>query len=181
MNEARVIVMSGLPGTGKSTLAEALATEFAAVLLSKDMIEAALLRRGVGRDQDSFLISHEIITSLARDAVRRGQAVIIDSVATKEEVRRDWRDVAGEARCAFVAIRCICSDEAVHRSRLVDRRRGIEGWPEVEWIDVERVAQRFEPWVDTHLTIDAMNRADDNLAVAAAFIRDARAKLADTE
>ena len=169
-----VIVVSGLPGSGKSTLAEALAVEFAAVLLSKDVIEAALWRRGVGRDQDSFWISHEVMTTLARDAAGRGQTVIIDSVATGEDVRRDWRNLAHGARCAFVVVLCVCSDEGVHRSRLVDRRRGIEGWPELTWSDVEGVAMRFEPWVDHCLTIDAMNSPDENVAAAATFIRAAQ-------
>jgi predicted kinase len=176
MTRHSVIVVSGLPGSGKSTLAEALATEFAAALLSKDVIEAALWRRGVGRDQDSFWISHEIITTLARDAARRCQPVIIDTVATTEDVRRDWRDLARGARCAFIVVLCVCSNEGVHRSRLGDRRRGIEGWPELEWSDVERVALRFEPWVDEHLTIDAMNSPDENLAAAATFIRDAQVR-----
>lgn len=168
-----MIVVSGLPGAGKSTVATSLADEFNATLLSKDVIEAALWRSNVRRDQNSFWVSHEIMNALATDAVRRGHHVIIDSVATTEEVRRDWRNLARRGGAAFVVIVCTCSDEAVHRSRLGGRDRGIAGWPELEWGDVEQVARRFEPWPDVHLTVDSIDDPHSNLTVAARFVRDA--------
>jgi predicted kinase len=166
-----LIVVSGLPGTGKSSLAAALAQELAATLLAKDVIEAALWRQRVGRAQRSFEISHEIITSLADDALRRGQHTIIDSVATMEDVRRDWRDLARRRGGAFAVIVCVCGDERVHRSRLLDRDRGIAGWPELEWSDVERTARRWEPWTDDHLTVDALHDPRANARIAAEFVR----------
>ena len=93
-----LIVVSGLPGTGKSSLAGSLACEFGATLLVKDVIEASLWRSGVGRAQRSFEVSHELVTSLADDALRRGHNAIIDSVATVEDVRRDWRERRSSSR-----------------------------------------------------------------------------------
>jgi predicted kinase len=173
MSKSALVVVSGLPGTGKSTIAGALADHYRAVLLSKDVIEAALWRRGVGRDQDSFGISHELITSLSEDALRRKQHVVIDTVATSEDVRSDWRNAARRCGSAFVVVLCLCSDESVHRSRIVGRDRGIVGWPELAWTDVERVAERFEPWTDVHLTVDAVEEFRRNFAAATALV-DAR-------
>lgn len=113
---------------------------------------------------------------MARDSVRRGHHVVIDTVATNEDVRRAWRDLARATGSSFIAALCVCGDENVHRARLESRQRGIEGWPELEWSDVERVALRFEPWLDEHITLDAVNALEDNLAAAAAFIRAAQAR-----
>ncbi|MCU1397159.1 MAG: hypothetical protein JWN62_268 [Acidimicrobiales bacterium] len=173
MPKTALIVMSGVPGTGKSTLAGSVARDLRATVVSKDVIEAALWRRGIGREQNSFGISHEIVTALADEALRRGQHAVIDTVATTEDVRREWRDVARRTESAFVVVLCVCSDVALHRSRLVDRDRGIAGWPELDWGDVERVSARFEPWMEPHLTVDAVADFDENARRAIAFVRDA--------
>src|SRR4051812_19788644 len=171
--KAALIVMSGVPGTGKSTLATSVARDLHATVLSKDVIEAALWRRGVRREQNWFGISHEIVTALAGDALRRGQHVIIDTVATMEDVRRDWRDVARRTESSFVVVVCVCSNRELHRSRLVARDRSIAGWPELDWSDVERVSARFEPWTEPHLTVDAVDDSNENARRALAFVRDA--------
>lgn len=91
---AAPVVLSGLPGTGKSTVARRVVDATAAELFAKDVIEAALWRRGVGRDQDSSWVAHEVMTSLASEALRRGRTVVLDTVAGTEQVRRDWRAAA---------------------------------------------------------------------------------------
>lgn len=43
--------MAGLPGAGKSAVADALGRALDATVLSVDPVEAAMWRAGVGRDQ----------------------------------------------------------------------------------------------------------------------------------
>ncbi|MFT3854842.1 MAG: AAA family ATPase [Ilumatobacteraceae bacterium] len=174
---AALVVLSGLPGTGKSTVAGQVVDVTGADLLAKDVIEAALWRRGVGRDQDSSWVAHEVMTSLASEALRRGRTVVLDTVAGTERVRRDWRVAAAAVGAAFVVVVCSCRDVELHRRRLLGRRRGIDGWPELTWADAEATRGRWEAWNDPHLEIDA---ADDLHANATAVIDYLRAATART-
>jgi predicted kinase len=61
----RLVVFSGLPGTGKSALAAGLGSAMSIPVLTKDIVEAALWRNGVGRDQRSGWIAYELLTALA--------------------------------------------------------------------------------------------------------------------
>jgi len=168
---ATLVVMSGLPGTGKSTVARRIAIETDAELLAKDIVEAALWRRGVGREHGSTWVAHEVLTSLASSALQLQRSGVLDTVAGTEAVRRDWRQAAADAGSAFVVIVCECTDVMAHRLRLFGRQRGIEGWPELSWEDVEGTRRRWEPWSEPHLTLDAMDDIEDNVVEAITYVR----------
>ena len=93
-----------------------------------------------------------------------GQSAILDSVASYESVRSVWRELASRHGAAFDVALCTCSDVAVHRARLSGRERGIPGWPELTWDDVERVREYFEPWTEDVYEFDAMEPFESNLA-----------------
>lgn len=110
-----------------------------------------------------------MLTSLAESALGLRRSVILDSVAGTEEVRRDWRGAARAADAALVVLVCVCSDVGIHRSRLEGRQRGIPGWPELSWGDVEAVGSRWQRWPDDHHSIDSINDAETNHSNALAY------------
>lgn len=67
-------------------------------------------------------------------------------------------------------VECICSDEAVHRRRIVGRTRGIPGWHEVGWDHVERMRAEIAPLPADRLTVDAMEPVAGNLRRVLAYI-----------
>lgn len=169
-----LIVFSGLPGTGKSALAEALGKECGIPVFAKDWLEATLLRSGLKpttEDKPLGFAGYELLTVLAERQLMLGQSVILDSVAATESIRRRWRQLAQGYEADWRVIECICSVESVHRSRLRDRKRNIPGWHELEWSEVERVKGYYLPWEDECLKLDMMNLYDENLAKARAYCK----------
>jgi len=166
-----LVVVSGLPGAGKSAVAEHVARALGAALLTKDIFEAALWRSGITRESGAGWATYEQLGSVAESQLRLGMPVVIDSVAPNERIRSTWRDVASRTGARFLAIECVCSDESVHRARLDGRARGIPGWPEVTWEQVVEVRSRYEPWTGERLVLDAIRPIDENLAVAETYVR----------
>ena len=170
----QLIVFSGLPGTGKSALAEATASEIGAPVFAKDWLEASIVRSGMTEapeaKQQLGWAGYELLTTLAERQLRINQSVILDSVASTESIRAAWRNLAFAHGAHWRVIECVCSDENVHRARLALRKRNIPGWPELTWSEVERVRQYFTPWRDDRLTVDAMMPMHHNLATVLTYL-----------
>jgi predicted kinase len=165
-----LVVVGGLPGAGKSTLADALAAEIGAPVFNKDRLEASLWRDGITADRGSWEAAEHLLTTLAGEQLRRGQSAILDTVARRAESRAAWRAVADEFDATYRLIECVCTDPALHRRRIEGRTRGIPGWYELAWDDVEATRRRAEPWVEEHLVLDAVRPLADNLASARSYI-----------
>lgn len=158
-----LVVVSGLPGTGKSTVAEALSRATGAPIFARDVVEAALWRAGVGEGVGSGGAAYHLLGTLAGEQLALGHAVILDSVAGYERTRRGWRLLAAAHGAPFVVIECVCSDEQAHRERLSTRRRGIPGWYELTWEHVENVRARYEPWSEPRIVLDATHSFEGNV------------------
>jgi predicted kinase len=170
----KFVVFTGLPGTGKSSVAEPVGRELGIPVFAKDWLEATLKRAGLGQDEESAGImgqaGYELLTILAQRQLNLGQSVILDSVASLEDTRQQWRNLAAMHGAGWYVIECICSDETLHRNRVTTRRRGIPGWHELTWAEVERIKTYYHPWLDEHLVLDAIKPLTENIQAALAYV-----------
>jgi len=165
-----LVVVSGLPGAGKSSIADALGEKLGPAVLSVDPIEAAMWRCGIPPSVETGVAAYEVVAVLAEHQLRLRLTVIADSVSSLEVARNMWRLAASRAGSPMRAIEVICSDDDVHRQRLGGRVRGIEGFPEPSWHDVLRRRDEWEPWADDHVVVDSMRGLDENVADALDFL-----------
>jgi predicted kinase len=169
--ERVLVVMSGLPGTGKSAIADALGHELGAPVLSVDPIEAAIWRCGIPASFETGVAAYEVAAVLAEHQLSLGLTTIVDSVSSVEVAREVWRRAASRAGAELRVIEVVCSDERVHRQRLAGRRRDIEGFPELSWNEVQQRRAEWEPWTGDRLVVDTMCTLGDNCAGALSFLR----------
>ena len=165
----KLIIFSGLPGTGKSALAEAVGRELGIPVFAKDWLEATLLRSKLvpaETEKQLGFIGYELLTVLAERQLSLGQSVILDSVASTESIRNTWRDLRKKYNADWRVIECVCSDVTIHRERLEKRQRNIPGWHELKWSDVEFVRSYYAPWNEERLILDSMQSVDKNLPAA---------------
>jgi predicted kinase len=166
MTSQKLVVMSGLPGSGKSTVAEGLSRHFSMPVFSVDPIEAAMWRGGLLRDQTG-IAAYEVAIALAGEQLRRGHSVIVDAVNPVEAPRAAWRELAARHRAQLKIIECVCADETTHRRRIEARRRNIAGMPEPGWGRVLERRAEYEPWRDARLALDTSAQSPDLLLAEA--------------
>jgi predicted kinase len=150
-----LIVFGGLPGTGKTTLARALAQELHATYLRIDTIEHTLRSSGVLSAEvgpSGYLIAY----ALTDENLRTGQIVVADSVNRITATREAWRQVAERTRSEIVEIEVICSDPIEHRARVENRDRDAGQSIPLTWQAV--IERHYDPWDRPHITIDTARR-----------------------
>jgi predicted kinase len=99
-----------------------------------------------------------------------GQSVIFDCVVGTDGRRQRWAALAAEYSAHLCVIQCLCSDEALHRTRIKGRQRGIPGWRELTWENVEKTRANYTPWPGAALTLDAVNPLDQNTGRLLAYL-----------
>jgi predicted kinase len=170
---AMLIVMSGLPGAGKSSMAQELGRLLPAPVLSVDPVEAAMWRAGIDRDQPTGLAAYIVVEALASDALALGQMVVVDAVNDALEAREQWRGLARRWSVALHYIEVTCSDQLLHRRRLEGRQRDIEGFVEPTWASVEARRANFDAWCEDRLILDSSAPLTGNVQTAMAYLRGA--------
>ncbi len=153
MNKPTLYIFSGLPGTGKSVLAQELSKATGFIYLRIDTVEQAL------RDLFSLKIEGEgyrLSYRIAQDNLELGLSVIADSCNPIELTRSEWSETATKSNASFANVEIVCTNIPEHRSRVENRKPTVKGLKLPTWNDVKN--REYQSWVDERLVIDTANR-----------------------
>ena len=144
-----LIVFSGLPGTGKTTISKALALRMRAVYLRIDTIEQAMKASGA---ENIGPAGYAVANAVAEANLLLGHSVVADCVNPVRASRIGWRKVAEQAPASLADIHLFCSDAVEHKRRVKERVADVPGHVLPTW---EAVTHRaFEPRDDDYLLLD---------------------------
>lgn len=151
MPSSGLIVLAGLPGTGKSAVAAPLANRLRAAYLRIDTIEQSLVNSGE-LSAPPYAVGYLTGYALAADQLRVGLSIVAECVNPLKATRDAWRRVAVEHDCSIIEVELVCSDQDEHRRRVEVRSSDIPGLVLPTWQQV--LERHYEPWDRDHLVID---------------------------
>ena len=178
----RLVVMGGLPGTGKSTVARDLAAAIGWAVVSSDQVRKELAALpatartgdpyGAGLYRpDRVAATYTEMLRRARRCLEHGRSVILDASWSRSSDRADAASLAIVSDAALHEIRCTV-DEAVAHDRIVTRSQAGTDASDADLAIARRMAANYEPWptatmLDTASAVDATTaRLRDALGVA---------------
>jgi len=172
-----MVLVTGLPGTGKSTVADQAAALLGAPVLAHDWAMSGLRPfEAVQSALDSMVpsghqpVGWSILCALARAQIRRGSSVILDGVARTPYVDQ-CRKVANEEGARFVTVLTECADLETHRIRIESRQRSIPDWYELDWERVQRSRSIWDFLSPADLILQATDSIEANGELLATLIR----------
>jgi predicted kinase len=158
-----LIVLSGLPATGKTALAAAVARELGAVLLSVDPVDSALTTAGVHETGTPGLAAYAVVGAMAEQNLENGASVVVDAVNGVGEAKTFWIELARRRGARLLAIETILSDHDVHRERLAGRVHE-HAFAEPTWEAVVLRRDEWVAWPFAALVVDSIEPLEVNVA-----------------
>ena len=164
----RLVVVCGLPGVGKTTVAERVAAHVDGRIRRTDVIRKELFDDPEYTDAETEAVYAELLAR-ARDDVNAGGAVVLDATFADARFRADARETAAEAGVEFDLVEVAC-DEAVVEQR-IERRDGIS---DADFEIHLHFKELFDEVATDHVVVDNSGTEPETFAqVDAAFGGDA--------
>ncbi|GAB4496748.1 MAG: hypothetical protein OHK0019_29060 [Saprospiraceae bacterium] len=142
-----LILISGLPGSGKTTLAKAYAAATGAAHFNSDLLRRDLGLMGQYRPEDKKKV-YDTLLERARTALRAGREVVVDSTFYKEAVREPFRQLAAECAAPLLWVE-VKAQERTIRQRLQSPRPDSEA----DFAVFEKIKNEYEPIAEPHLVL----------------------------
>jgi predicted kinase len=173
-----VVLVSGLPATGKSTLAVRLAKHLSVNRFSRDLavqeldyrlasLDRALSRMFGFRRQGLQERANQRVEIVVGQHLGEGRSVVLEVVADAD-IRSRLEALALKHGAEFAQVEVVCSDLLQHRQRLRGRNRR---WDRI----VERLSRSYEPPSQV-LLVDSVQAPEVMLDNAVRFIREQAAR-----
>ncbi len=153
-----LIIFGGLPGSGKTTIARALARELGAVHLRIDTIEQNIRASGMLSSEvgpAGYMVGYGI----AEDNLTLGNIVVADSVNPLKVTRDAWLSVAARSGVQAVEVEITCSDQDEHRRRVETRASDVPGLRKPSWEEI--VTRDYDDWGQRPIVVDTAKQSVD--------------------
>ena len=169
-----IIIMAGLPGTGKSVLCRALAKQVGGVVLDKDIIRASLFppeRIEYSAAQDDFC---QTLMLAAAGYLRARDPYAIVFFDGRTFSRRYQIEAVIESAqkfgSTFRTIECTCSEETARQRLERDQAAGHHPAANRSFGLYQRLKATFEPIPEPKLVVDTDQPLDECVGQSRAFI-----------
>ena len=147
-----LVVMVGLPGSGKSYLSQRLARLLNAVVVESDRVRKLLFSEPDYGAEESALV-HRVSRTVMRHLLKRGVRVISDATNLVEWQRETLYNLAERSGACIVVVR-VTAPEAVIRERLEQRKSTPETLSDAGLDVYARMSRSEQAIRRAHVTVD---------------------------
>jgi predicted kinase len=150
-----LVVLSGLPGAGKSHFARELAKRVPFLVLGSDRLRKALVSHPQYDREEHirvFAACHRLVEELLKEDYR----VIFDATNLTEGFRQPLYDIAERLETPLTLVRLTAPGEVIRR-RLDERAAGLrsDSYSDADWLVYCRLSPGEEPIKRPHFVVDS--------------------------
>jgi len=149
-----VVIVFGLPGSGKSFFASRLAEKIHAEYVNSDRVRKELFEKRDYSDEEKKAVYRKMLESM-NEAIDLNQDLVLDATFHKKETRDLFvNEMSKKESLFFIEVQ---ADESTIRERLKEKRP----YSEADYDVYKKISQKNEPLATPHLILQSTN---DNIA-----------------
>lgn len=162
-----LVIVCGLPGTGKSFLSKKLAERIQAEHLNTDKIRKELFPKPSYSGEEKQKVYEEMLSRAGKFLAGK-KNVILDGTFFKKALRKRVYELAEENQSAYYIIECIAPSAKVEK-RIAERaKEASESDADVEVY--KTISREFEPIEEAHLSLDTSLPIEKQLSLVENFL-----------
>ena len=155
-----LIVVTGLPGTGKTTIAESLAKEIDAVVFSTDKIRKMIFEKPVYNEEDKRIVYDELFSLTGKYLASR-KNVILDGTFYTKALRQRAKEVGKTFSENVYFVYCETPEELL-KERINKRKDKFSDADYSVYLKMKKIFEEFE---DDVIIIDTSNPVNTNIDI----------------
>ena len=156
-----LIMITGLPGSGKTTFAKALAGSLNAVHLNTDIIRDSMGKRGKYDEASKSMIYAKILKQ-TESYLHRGEDVVVDATFYKAALRKPYKQLAKKYKKQLFWF-FVTAAESIIKERMQQKRQFSEADFEV-YLTIKDI---YEPLEERHLILHSDREVVDKMIIKA--------------
>jgi predicted kinase len=146
-----IIIVFGLPGSGKSFFASRLAKMINADYINSDKLRRKLFSKRSYSTKEKLSVYNAMLAKL-NEIITKKKNVVLDATFSKNAIRKRFVEEAGnKSRIAFIEVKAASS---LIRERLKRPREDSEA----DFSVYEKIKQSWEPHTGPHQTLHSTNK-----------------------
>ncbi len=152
-----VLIIFGLPGSGKSYLAQRVAYELNADYVNSDLIRKKMLKRPTYDYSEKLQIYAQMYEAMYEHK-KAIKDLVIDATFFRKSLRDSFKTLASDLNIDLKWVEVVCDRQIVEK-RLAKKR----SYSDADLSVYEKLVKEFEPFADDHLTLKSTNDNIDDL------------------
>jgi predicted kinase len=153
-----IVLICGLPGTGKTFLSNKLSQYINSTVLSTDKIRKELIQKPTYTPWERALI-YDVLFLLAKYLHSSGINCILDGTFNMEKSRREIKDLLNLSNDQFYIIECICPEDLII-TRLLLRKDDYSDATVSIYLKMKKI---YEPVRQKHISINTSKSVYKNI------------------
>ncbi|KYC44996.1 MAG: L-seryl-tRNA(Sec) kinase [Candidatus Methanofastidiosum methylothiophilum] len=155
-----LVVITGLPGTGKTTIAEALARDLDAIVFSTDKIRKMIFEKPVYNEEDKKIVYNELFSQTSK-YLNSDKNVILDGTFYSRDLRQRAKEVGKSLSEKVIFVYCETPEELL-KKRITSRK---DKYSDADYGVYLKMKEIFEEFEEDVVRINTANPVSDNIEI----------------
>ncbi len=156
-----LVLVCGLPATGKSTVSRNIATKLKATILSTDIIRKKLFSKPTYSSEEKRLI-YKTMLLVAEYLLRSDRNVVLDGTFYKRSLRQKVYNVSKKTGSRLAIVECRATNNNIKR-RMGRRSKRKNDPSDADYEVYKKIRGEFEPISRKHLVLDTSKSKQKNI------------------